>query len=73
MNFENVKKFISYPLLRLSNQSCLNDPFEFKLTSYSESKIDEFLGDTKNISEIDRYFWSHGVISLTESRDNLLM
>lgn len=70
-------KFLQLPLIRISNSACLNDPFEFQLTESSSSKVEsvlrEELKDDYSHSEIMKRFWTHGVISLTESNDNLLM
>lgn len=70
-------KFLQAPLIRISGSSCLNDPFEFQLTTSSSSKVESVLRESlKNEydhSEIMKRFWTHGIISLTETNDNLLM
>lgn len=69
MNLELGEKFVQVPILRLSGHGCLNDPFEFRLTANSRSKIEEIFNKKDWLNK----FWSHGIISLTETYDNLLM
>ena len=77
MDLNRGAKFLQTPLIRISGSSCLNDPFEFRLTESSLSKIESVLRESLNNeyshSEILKRFWTHGVISLTETNDNLLM
>ncbi|WDE07852.1 DUF2971 domain-containing protein [Thalassomonas viridans] len=77
MNLELGAKFLNAPMIRLSNQSCLNDPFEFLLSSTSSSKVEQALrkslGKDYDHSELIHQFWTHGIVSLTETHDNLLM
>ncbi|WP_421171254.1 DUF2971 domain-containing protein [Aeromonas dhakensis] len=77
LSLELGAKLLQTPMLRLSNQTSLNDPFEFLLTESSSKKVSDILKRSKgnNYSHVDLIdtFWTHGVISLTETNDNLLM
>jgi len=81
MNSMVGQKFLSEPYLRLTPRSCLNDPFEVtpsektklrlkmlsKLHGYTEEKSEKFS------VELNEFLDLHGVISLSETYDNLLM
>lgn len=77
MNLNRGAIFLQMPLIRISDSSCLNDPFEFRLTNSSSSKLEsilrEGLENEYSHTEIMKRFWTHGIISLTETNDNLLM
>ncbi|PSU67299.1 hypothetical protein C9J22_20020 [Photobacterium phosphoreum] len=58
-------------LLRVSGRDALNDPFEF---FPSELILSDSLSDMYTQEELDDFVFSkYGVISFTETRDNLLM
>lgn len=69
--------FFNYPLLRLGNPNGLNDPFEFSLTEAHSNEISAQLdasGSRENgFREYMNQFKSHGIISISETYDNLLM
>lgn len=70
-------EFFSLPLLRLANPNGLNDPFEFSLTKELSRNIETMHSKQGTreeglISYVEN-FKSFGVISLSETYDNLLM
>lgn len=71
------QRFFDLPLLRITNPNGLNDPFEFSLTEKSIIEIKEkIIGNLNKKEEFETYignFLSYGIISLTETHDNLLM
>jgi len=69
------KKFLESACLRITPHTCLNDPFEIRLSSQTEKQlnaVDQSL-DFDLSTEIQQFMGRHGVISLTETYDNLLM
>ncbi|MGR5136237.1 DUF2971 domain-containing protein [Vibrio jasicida] len=73
-------KFLSNGLIRLTQSECLNDPFELRLTDHTSSKLDYSVTMTDGCKEIIHgsigvtgVMSQLGVVSLTESKDNLLM
>ena len=81
---ENVAlEFIKHPLLRITPRQALNDPFEClpstsiknKLELHIEKDVRPNLKEKQVIiiEEIEKFMKLHGIISLTESPDNLLM
>ncbi|MFT5674337.1 MAG: hypothetical protein ACI808_000252 [Paraglaciecola sp.] len=74
-------KFLSEPYLRLTPRSCLNDPFEVmpsKTTRLRLRELSKNHGNTEESSErfsveLNGFLDLHGVISLSETYDNLLM
>ncbi|QIZ47696.1 DUF2971 domain-containing protein [Dickeya zeae] len=76
LNSDGFSRFLNAPLLRISNNNCLNDPFEYVLTSKDVSSVFEVLRAVSEDSHIRSFystFKGHGIISLTETKDNLLM
>lgn len=75
LNLQRGADFLNFPLLRISKNDSLNDPFEFLLTEKSITEI-ETLFKKKYDNHVKEYiskFWTHGIISLTTTNDNLLM
>lgn len=70
---EVALKFIKNPLLRLTPSWGLNDPFECNLSSYTRSQLNKIDNYSNRDEAVDHFMHSHGVISLTETYDNLLM
>lgn len=65
-------KFIQNPILRVTQSRELNDPFECLIANSDKEYLNKN-GDS-NLSNNSEYFMSlHGIISLTETPDNLLM
>lgn len=77
MSGERACNFFNLPLLRLTNPNGLNDPFEFSLTKELSRSIEAI--HTKQGTREEGFrsyienFMSFGVISLSETYDNLLM
>ena len=74
---KRASDFFNLPLLRLANPNGLNDPFEFSLTKELSQNI-ETMHSTQGTREEGfrnhiENFMSFGVISLSETYDNLLM
>ncbi|WP_305405797.1 DUF2971 domain-containing protein [Photobacterium leiognathi] len=65
-------KFIENPILRVTQHWDLNDPFECLLAQSDKT----FLNDIKNeglSNHMENFMSLHGIISLSETPDNLLM
>lgn len=80
MSFNNGLSFLSNGLIRLSQSSCLNDPFEMALTDSTNSKLSyQFEGGdgkeytTSRAVGAESVMKFMGVVSLSETKDNLLM
>ncbi|WP_082825396.1 DUF2971 domain-containing protein [Marinomonas sp. TW1] len=72
-------KFLKDPWLRVTPRSGLNDPFEVSITESTTQSIGQLAIAHNNplgsdfARELSKFMDGHGVISLTESPDNLLM
>ena len=83
MSEEVALEFIKQPLLRITPRQSLNDPFECLPSISVKDKIETYINEQiipglkKNqvltIEELDSFMDLHGIISLSESPDNLLM
>jgi hypothetical protein len=69
MTLESSHKFLQNCSMRLTPRSCLNDPFEILAPRNIKNKYKKEI-DTNRFQE---YLDFSGVISLTETKDNLLM
>ena len=69
MALEPSHKFLLNGSLRLTPRNCLNDPFEILVPKNIKDKYKKII-DTNKFQE---YLDFIGVISLTETKDNLLM
>lgn len=69
----------STPYLRITPNSCLNDPFEIRLSAATKKQIDlldknSFSNDGRSTSmKFEEFMRRHGVISFSKTYDNLLM
>lgn len=80
MSFDIATKFLSNGFIRLTQSVCLNDPFELSLTdktfddlsyTFTDSDGKEYkTSESVGTNSVIKYF---GVISLAETKDNLLM
>lgn len=61
--------FLKERFIRLTPRTCLNDPFEVLPTKKALDKI----GNEHDAIQFQRYLDENGIISLTETHDNLLM
>lgn len=74
-------EFIKNPLLRITPRQCLNDPFECLPSNSVKNDINRLLkSNSVPVKDSDTFFNDlnsfismHGIISLSESPDNLLM
>ena len=76
-------EFIKHPLLRITPRKALNDPFECLPSTSIKNELEIHINEKvrpnlkenqiKKIEEIDSFMKLHGIISLTESFDNILM
>jgi hypothetical protein len=72
-------KFLEDPWLRITPRSGLNDPFEVSITESTTQSLGQLAIAHNNplgsdfARELSKFMDGHGVISLTESPDNLLM
>lgn len=66
------QSFLKEPLLRITPRKCLNDPFEIKLSASTKAQM-VALSNEDITANTEDYMNSHGVISLTETYDSLLM
>ena len=69
MTYESALKFLSYGSIRLTPRQCLNDPFEILTPSNIKKKYSNRIDPNK----FQNYLDLSGVVSLTETKDNLLM
>lgn len=69
MTYESALKFLSYASIRLTPRQCLNDPFEILTPRNIKKKYNNRIDSEK----YQKYLDFSGVISLTETKDNLLM
>lgn len=69
-------KFIKDPWLRITPRSSLNDPFEVAITELTKSSLSSLdgmpLGESL-ANQLSKFMDGHGIVSLTETHDNLLM
>lgn len=79
MNPQAGKLFLDSPFLRITPKSCLNDPFEIQLSASTKDQIDQLdltysPQDGRSTSmKFEDFMKKHGVISFSETYDNLLM
>lgn len=69
MNFESALKFLTTGAIRLTPRQCLNDPFEILTTNRLKIKYRNSI----DIDKFQNYLDYFGVVSFTETKDNLLM
>ncbi|MDN2482775.1 DUF2971 domain-containing protein [Vibrio agarivorans] len=65
--------FIRDPQLRVTPRWALNDPFECQLTSSTIEHLDIHRLDDKCSRYVQDFIDKHGIVSLSETPDNLLM
>jgi len=73
MPYSTLIKFLNDPCLRVTPSNCQNDPFEF---GYSSSDIEVLnrKSHSKDLGDkLKEFSKLHGIISLTTSKDNILM
>ncbi|QFU21442.1 DUF2971 domain-containing protein [Shewanella sp. YLB-09] len=73
MSEDVALKFIKKPLLRLTPNWALNDPFECKVASTTNQKLNILDGNVERSIHTADFMGLHGIVSLSETPDNLLM
>ncbi len=73
MSHKAAISFIENPMLRVTPSWVLNDPFECKLSNSTCVKLNSIDGHTERSLAVENFMKLHGIVSLTETPDNLLM
>lgn len=73
MSHKAAISFIENPMLRVTPSWTLNDPFECKLSNSTCVKLNSIDGHTERSLAVENFMKLHGIVSLTETPDNLLM
>ncbi|WP_198155384.1 DUF2971 domain-containing protein [Moritella sp. JT01] len=73
MSQDVALKFISNPVLRVTPRWALNDPFECKLANTTNEQLNSLNGSDDLNIHFESFMGLHGIVSLSETPDNLLM
>jgi hypothetical protein len=73
MSYSTLKHFINDPCLRVTPSNCQNDSFEFGYSARDVDHLNEASSSMKLGTHLSDYSRLHGIISLTTSKNNILM
>lgn len=73
MSQEVALKFIKNPVLRVTPNWALNDPFESKLAVSTSKHLNSLDANAERSKRLEDFMGLHGIVSLSETADNLLM